>query len=96
MPRDYQRQLLRNREGKRRKRDAAATRPRPQRCEVCHGPSARTMCFDHNHETGEFRGWLCNGCNAALGHAGDNPALLKALANYLDRHSRATTRPVLR
>ena len=28
--------------------------------------------LDHCHETGEFRGWLCKGCNTGLGGIGDN------------------------
>jgi hypothetical protein len=41
-------------------------------------------CVDHNHNTGEVRGLLCNGCNAALGHAQDNPIRLRAQARYLE------------
>ena len=39
---------------------------------------------DHNHTTGEVRGLLCNGCNAGLGHAQDNPIRLRAMAQYLE------------
>src|SRR5271157_999939 len=31
---------------------------------------------DHNHETGKFRGILCQNCNKGLGHFQDNPLLL--------------------
>ena len=27
--------------------------------------------IDHDHDTGEFRGWLCNNCNTGLGAMGD-------------------------
>jgi hypothetical protein len=40
--------------------------------------------IDHNHETGEVRGILCAGCNNALGFADEDPALLRALAHYLE------------
>ena len=56
-------------------------RKKPDYCEVC-GRNDRIV-FDHNHKTGEFRGWLCNGCNTALGFVGDNPEILQALARYL-------------
>lgn len=45
------------------------------KCALCrteeHGRStvaAGHWMVDHNHETGEVRGLLCNGCNTALGH----------------------------
>lgn len=39
---------------------------------------------DHCHTTGKVRGIICNGCNAALGYAQDDPARLRALAGYLE------------
>ncbi len=64
----------------------AATRPRPMFCECCgnHGAEKRGIVFDHDHSTGLFRGWLCNRCNRVLGMCGDNPVLLRLLANYLE------------
>ena len=41
-------------------------------------------CVDHNHETGEVRGLLCNQHNTALGLAGDSPVHLRAMAQYLE------------
>jgi hypothetical protein len=31
-----------------------------------------------------FRGYLCHHCNLVLGHAADDPALLRVLADYLE------------
>lgn len=31
-----------------------------------------------------FRGLLCHGCNTSLGHMADNPARLRAAADYLE------------
>lgn len=44
------------------------------------------LAFDHDHATGEFRGWLCGHCNRALGLMDDNPELILKLALYLERH----------
>lgn len=41
-------------------------------------------CVDHNHDTGEVRGLLCNQHNTALGLAGDSPVHLRAMAQYLE------------
>lgn len=42
------------------------------------------LVVDHDHQTGRVRGILCHPCNMAAGHADDNPAVLRALADYLD------------
>jgi hypothetical protein len=42
---------------------------------------------DHNHTTGKVRGLLCKGCNNAIGETRDNPRILRALADYLERSS---------
>ena len=47
---------------------------------------------DHDHETGDVRGVLCNPCNIILGKAKDNPDILKNAANYLTEHSQAPQR----
>lgn len=38
---------------------------------------------DHNHETGEVRGMLCNGCNTSIGHLLESEKKLTGLINYL-------------
>jgi hypothetical protein len=43
------------------------------------------ICLDHDHQTGAFRGLLCNRCNLALGFAGDTREGLLSLLAYLDR-----------
>lgn len=53
-------------------------------CEIC-GSHAAPLHFDHNHETGEFRGWLCGPCNRAIGLMKDDPLRLELAAKYLRR-----------
>lgn len=39
--------------------------------------------IDHDHETGEVRGLLCNGCNRGIGFFMDNPQSLERAIEYL-------------
>ena len=39
---------------------------------------------EHNHKTGKFRGWICDYCNTVIGRAGENPATLRRLADYIE------------
>lgn len=59
-----------------------AGRKKPDVCEVCGGKGQ--ICFDHDHKTGKFRGWLCQPCNKILGFANDNPEVLMSLIKYLN------------
>ena len=58
-----------------------AGRKKPDNCELC-GLTGR-ICFDHDHETGQFRGWICSKCNAVLGLAGDSANLLMKMVIYI-------------
>jgi ribosomal protein L37AE/L43A len=60
----------------------------PHCCEACKIPfvDKSKACFDHHHERGEFRGWLCSNCNLAIGNAKDSRDILLALVDYLDRY----------
>lgn len=40
---------------------------------------------DHDHETGEIRGILCEYCNRALGMVKDDVAVLENMINYLKK-----------
>src|SRR3990167_9559366 len=61
-----------------------AGRKRPELCEIC-GKKGK-ICFDHNHETGKFRGWICVKCNIALGMSEDNPEILNKLIKYIEKN----------
>jgi hypothetical protein len=71
-----------------------AGRPKPEVCELCGGPPqggfGRELVFDHCHQRGVFRGWLCDRCNRTLGQVKDSPALLRAMADYLEKAHGAT------
>ena len=63
-------------------------RPMPECCEVCKKPPLgrwKKLHLDHDHETGEFRGWLCNSCNLGLGLIGDTLEYAEALVRYLKK-----------
>ncbi len=50
------------------------------------GKEAR-LVIDHDHATGKIRGILCHECNMALGQAQDNPAILRAIADYIENYT---------
>lgn len=66
-----------------------AGRPRPITCDVCGEGGA--IVFDHCHQRGHFRGWLCQGCNKILGFAKDDPRRLRQLIVYLERTTENTS-----
>lgn len=63
------------------------TRPRPAKCELCGGINAngKALSNDHDHQTGKFRGWLCNKCNTGIGKLGDTISGLMAALAYLEK-----------
>lgn len=65
------------------------TRERPETCECCGGPPTGkgVLHLDHCHETGKFRGWLCNKCNAGIGSLGDGLVGVARALDYLARNS---------
>lgn len=52
-------------------------------CDICGGTP---KCVDHHHDTGLIRGHLCSRCNLGLGQFSDDPARLRAAAEYLEKH----------
>lgn len=55
-------------------------------CAICHQPSEKTLHVDHDHASGAVRELLCSACNLGIGKFKDDPALLRAAADYIDRH----------
>jgi hypothetical protein len=67
-------------------------RPMPQFCECCGkkpGETSRSrltkLVLDHDPSTKQFRGWLCEDCNLAIGCLGDNIEGLNRALEYLKR-----------
>ena len=52
-------------------------------CEICGGTGR--ICLDHDHTTNQFRGWLCQPCNTAIGMMKDDPAILHRAAIYVEK-----------
>lgn len=67
------------------------------RCAICRRKpwdratkdSARrkNLAIDHDHATGVIRGLLCTSCNKGLGLLREDPALMRAAVQYLQKHS---------
>lgn len=62
-------------------------------CAICHKPETKVLngallqlAIDHDHETGQIRGLLCNACNVALGLFRDNVDNLQNAVEYLKSH----------
>lgn len=47
------------------------------------GTSKGRICLDHDHENNQFRGFICNHCNLAIGYLKDNPEIALKIAAYL-------------
>ena len=62
-------------------KEKTAGRKKPEQCDVCG--EIRTICFDHDHITEKFRGWICHRCNLVLGHVKDSSELLIKLSEYI-------------
>ncbi len=87
--------FLRAKYGMTEKQYAAMEEAQGGRCAICRQQEAtvapcgelRALAVDHNHTTGAVRALLCAGCNAMIGLAMENPAILRAGADYLERFS---------
>src|SRR2546422_1662510 len=71
------------------KRKHPPRKPKLGTCQICEGNGP--VDFDHDHQTGEFRGWLCRKCNLMLGLVKDSPSVLRSAAMYLEERTTATS-----
>jgi hypothetical protein len=61
---------------------------KPTSCPLCRR-SDRVIVFDHCHNSGRFRGWICTVCNKILGLCNDDPKIFDAMAAYLRAHDKS-------
>lgn len=62
-----------------------------QLCAICKGPQQRNgvaLAVDHDHETKEIRGLLCDNCNRAIGFLKENLSVLEESIRYLKRFNK--------
>lgn len=53
-------------------------------CAICGvKEEGQKLHMDHDHDTGQFRGWLCSTCNVGLGMFRDSQHLLTRAMEYL-------------
>lgn len=63
------------------------------RCAICGEEERRVLrgkvkdlCVDHDHETGQVRGLLCDSCNVMIGRAKESTDNLQKAIAYLEKH----------
>ena len=54
-------------------------------CPICL--RSNDLVLDHDHETSEFRGYICSRCNTALGFFEDNYTFITRAVEYLKRYN---------
>lgn len=55
-------------------------------CDKTEEENGKRLCLDHSHLTGDFRGFLCNDCNFAIGNLKDSSAIVMKLYEYLQKN----------
>jgi len=60
-------------------------------CAICkkHSSTFRIrLAVDHDHDTGEVRGLLCDRCNRGIGMLKDSPEICRQAAQYIEERKR--------
>ncbi len=65
-------------------------------CPLCHRTKEdmdyqsykNPFVLDHDHETKEARGWVCQDCNTALARMHDSPDTARRMVEYLEAEDR--------
>jgi len=55
-------------------------------CAICGKTDKKRLAIDHNHDSKEVRGLLCQKCNTAIGLLGDDPAIIARAGEYLKKY----------
>jgi len=61
-------------------------------CAICgrhQSEMKKRLSLDHNHETGKNRALLCNKCNVAIGLFYEDPSILEAALEYLQKWNKS-------
>ena len=63
-------------------------------CAICKltCSSGNSLSVDHDHKTGKIRALLCRSCNFSLGLMKEDPALMRAAADYLELYGETNGR----
>jgi hypothetical protein len=80
-------------------KQSVAPPPKDHKCPICNrteeeargqniNRNRQIWCADHDHETDQFRGWICHKCNLGLGNFADDKGRLQAAIKYLENHER--------
>ena len=64
-------------------------------CPICERNAQKILdkghkvrwCLDHDHNTGEFRGYICSTCNTGIANLHEDPDVLQNAVNYLKEHN---------
>lgn len=74
------------------RREYEAKHPRPKigeefYCRVCDRTIVvqrnRDVNLDHDHETGDIRGWICNRCNTGIGNLRESVSILRRAIKWI-------------
>ena len=57
-------------------------------CAICDKGCTKALAADHDHNSGIFRGLLCNSCNRGLGYFKDSSELLQKATQYLNNYKK--------
>ena len=75
------------------KRKWEATRPKNYTsftCPICNKTTIvgiSKIVLDHNHLTGDVRGWLCESCNTGIGRFDDDPQIAQRAIIWLEKEN---------
>ena len=59
------------------------------RCAICsRAPGKKGLSVDHLHGTVSHRDLICQFCNVSIGMVGEDPEILRAIARYIESHSK--------
>ena len=74
-----------------------APRKMPDNCECCgRSRGKKSLCCDHSHSTGLFRGWICHDCNLGIGMTIDDPDIgHKNILRYYKKNEPQTFRQMM-